>query len=114
MKTRTVAYATQMLSSTAVIRGDLYHWSVLNVRSAICALVLVTGTGTSGACVILSVLAAFESKRSATHRNGQSPRGPWRVCQKTYCRRQPNCSDAALIASVTLATLRLPRGSEGS
>jgi hypothetical protein len=44
------------------MRGDFNHLSVRNVRAEICARVLA---GASGACVILSVLAAFDGKRNA-------------------------------------------------
>jgi hypothetical protein len=32
MKTRTVAYRTQMVSRVATIAGDFHHWSVRRVR----------------------------------------------------------------------------------
>jgi uncharacterized membrane protein YqgA involved in biofilm formation len=51
------------VSPAATMRGDFNQLSVRNVRAEICALVL---SGASGACVILSVLAALQIKRSAT------------------------------------------------
>src|SRR5208283_2992059 len=56
MKTRTVAYRTQMVSSVRTMPGCRHQGSLRSVFSGICARVLA---GDSIACVILDVLAAF-------------------------------------------------------
>src|SRR5450631_1076312 len=55
MKTRTVAYRTQMVSNVRTMPGCRHQGSLRSVFSAICARVLA---GDSIACVILDVLAA--------------------------------------------------------
>src|SRR5487761_1072624 len=56
MKTRTVAYSTQMVSRVATMAGCRHHGSLRSVRSGICARVFA---GASIACVILDVLGCL-------------------------------------------------------
>ena len=77
MKTRTVAYRTQMLSRVAVMAGLRHHGSLRSVFSAICARVLA---GASKACVILDVLIALSLWGRARSGHAPSPAG---VCVLT-------------------------------
>src|ERR1700722_13866307 len=69
MNTWTVAYVTQMVSSTAVMAGDRHQGSLRSVFSDICARVLA---GATDACVIVRRLRP--GKDSAAPARGKAPR----------------------------------------